>query len=215
MLRHRSFVLMLLLLTPLTAGEGLAQERYALWGDPVEGRQVYADAGCGGCHAINGVGGTMGPDLGRPPVDHKTVTQMAGAMWNHTPAMRRTAEVRGLAFQTLTESEMLDLLTYLYSLHFLDREGDSAKGARLFVRKGCAACHTTSGDQAGIGPPLGRFRDFASPILWAEVMWTHAVQMQQKMEEIGLEWPTFEGDEMVDLITYVRAAARSWESQQR
>jgi mono/diheme cytochrome c family protein len=215
MLRYSSFVLTpLLLLTPLAAGTGLAQQRYALWGDPANGRQVYADAGCGGCPAINGVGGTEGPDLGRPPAEHKTVTQMAGAMWNHTPEMRRAAEVRGIAFRTLTESEMLDLLTYLYSLHFLDREGDPKAGARLFVRKGCAACHTTSGDQAGIGPPLARFRHFASPILWAEVMWTHAVQMQEKMEGMGLEWPTFEGDEMVDLITFVRSETRSRKPQE-
>jgi mono/diheme cytochrome c family protein len=129
--------------------------------------------------------------------------------------MRRTAAAQGLVFQTLTESEMLDLLTYLYSLHFLDREGDPAKGARLFVRKACAACHAVTGTSPSIGPPLAQFRDLASPILWAEVMWSHAVQMQQKMEEMGLDWPTFEGDEMVDLITYVRAAARSGEPQQR
>ena len=215
MLGNRLFTGMLsLVLTLLTARVGLAQDRYVLWGDPANGRQVYAEAGCATCHAINGVGGTFGPDLGRPPAHHKTVTQMAGAMWNHTPEMRRTAETQGLAFRSLTESEMLDLLTYLYSLHFLDREGDPATGARLFVRKGCASCHTASGDRAGIGPPLSRFRDFASPILWAEVMWTHAVQMQQKMEEMGVDWPTFEGDEMVDLITYVRATARSREPQQ-
>jgi mono/diheme cytochrome c family protein len=200
-----------LVLTLLTVGSGLSQERYVLWGDAVRGRQIYAEAGCPTCHAINGVGGSLGPDLGRPPVYHKTVTQMAGTMWNHAPQMRRMAEVRGLTPRPLAESDILDLLTYLYSLHFLDKEGDPAEGARLFVRKACAACHTVTGDRPGIGPPLERFREFASPILWAEVMWTHAVSMQQKMEEMGLEWPTFEGDEMVDLITYVRAAARSRE----
>ena len=209
MLRLHLFLLVTLLtLTPLTAKTGLSQERYTLWGDPQMGRQIYAEAGCANCHAINGVGGTLGPDLGRPPVYHKTVTQMAGVMWNHAPQMRRMAAAKGLDSRPLTESEILDLLTYLYSLHFLDEAGDPEKGARLFVRKGCAACHAVTGDRPGIGPPLGRFSDFASPILWAEVMWTHAVSMQQKMEELGLDWPTFEENEMVDLITYVQATAR-------
>ena len=212
MLKHRAVtVIWPVVLTFLAAGTGLSQERYALWGDPAKGRQIYAEAGCAACHAINGVGGSLGPDLGQPPVYHKTVTQMAGSMWNHAPQMRQMAEVRGVTPRPLAESEILDLITYLYSLHFLDREGDAERGARLFVRKACAACHTVTGDRAGIGPPLRRFRDFSSPILWAEIMWTHAVSMQQQMEEMGIEWPTFEGDEMVDLITYVRAATRSRE----
>ena len=104
----------------LLAGRAWGQETYALWGDPQKGRKVYAEHGCATCHAINGVGGGLGPDLGRPPVRHKTVTQMAGVMWNHAPQMRRLRESKGLAPQPLTEPEMLDLLTYLYSLHFLD-----------------------------------------------------------------------------------------------
>lgn len=57
-------------------------------------------------------------------------------------------------------------------------------------------------------PPLSRFKQFASSILWAEVMWTHAVKMEQKMKELGLEWPTFKDNEMVDLITDIRTTTR-------
>ena len=203
----------LLLLTPLIGMAPLtavaqSQERYILWGDPQNGRQVYAEAGCANCHAIYGVGGDLGPDLGRIPDRHKTVTQMAGVMWNHAPQMRRVAEAKGLTPRPLSEDEILDLLTYLYSLHFLDEAGDLKRGARLFVSKGCAACHAITGDSPAIGPPLDRLRDYASPILWAEAMWTHALRMKEKMDEMGLEWPTFRDNEMVDLITYVRAAAQ-------
>jgi mono/diheme cytochrome c family protein len=185
-----------------------AQETYVLWGDAQKGRQIYAEAGCAQCHAINGVGGTLGPDLGAPPARHQTVTQMAGVMWNHAPEMRRAAEARGLTPRPLSGDEILDLLTYLYSLHFLDQAGNPRRGARLFVSKGCAACHAITGDRPAIGPPLGRLRQYASPILWAEAMWSHALEMQEKIAELGLEWPTFRDNEMVDLITYVRAAAR-------
>jgi hypothetical protein len=40
-------------------------------------------------------------------------------------------------------------------------------------------------------------------------MWKHAVGMEQKMKETGLSWPLFEGNEMVDLITYIRSAAQT------
>ena len=207
----RWMLVALLVAAALHAGHawgGESLETYALWGDPQKGRQVYAEHGCAQCHAIRGVGGTLGPDLGRPPVYHKTVTQMAGIMWNHAPQMRQLAKTKGIAVKPLTGSEMLDLLTYLYSLQFLDEPGNVRLGARLFASKGCAACHAITGDRPTIGPPLAQFRQYASPILWVEVMWKHAVEMEQKMREMGLSWPRFEKNEMVDLITYIRSAAR-------
>lgn len=192
----------------LTALTQETEETYVLWGDPQKGRKVYADRGCASCHAIKGVGGTVGPDLGRPPSQHRTVTQMAGTMWNHAPEMSQLAKAKGINLRPFTGSEMLDLLTYLYSLHFLDAPGNARLGSRLFVSKGCAACHAITGDRPAIGPPLARFRHYASPILWAEVMWKHAVEMEQKMKEMGLSWPRFEKNEMVDLISYIRSAAQ-------
>ena len=202
------FVLVTSLVLPRVVCSQAAQEIYVLWGDPQKGRQVYAEHGCPTCHAIKGVGGTLGPDLGRAPLYHKTVTQMAGVMWNHAPQMSQLAKTKGLTVRPFTGSEMLDLLTYLYSLQFLDEPGNARTGARLFVSKGCAACHAITGDRPAIGPPLGRFRQYASPILWVEVMWHHAVEMEQKMREMGLAWPRFEKNEMVDLITYIRSVAR-------
>ena len=184
------------------------EETYVLWGDPRKGRKVYAERGCADCHAIRGVGGTLGPDLGRPPLQHRTVTQMAGIMWNHAPQMTQLAKTKGINIRPFTGSEMLDLLTYLYSLHFLDAPGNPRLGSRLFVSKGCAACHAIAGDRPAIGPPLARFRHYASPVLWAEIMWKHAVEMEQKMKEMGLSWPRFEKNEMVDLVTYIRSEAR-------
>ena len=183
-----------------------AQETYVLWGDPVKGRQAYAEKQCADCHAINGVGGTLGPDLGRAPARHLTVTQMAGVMWNHAPQMRRLAERGGKAFPVFSEKELLDLMTYLYSLRFLDAPGDARRGSRLFRTKGCAACHALTPDRTTIGPALAAFRQYASPVLWAQIMWTHAATMETKMRDLGLEWPTFEGNEMVDLVTYIRSA---------
>jgi len=186
-----------------------AQETYVLWGDPVKGRQIYAEKRCVDCHSINGVGGTLGPDLGRPPARHYTITQMAGVMWNHAPEMRRLSEREGRPFPQLSAEEMLDLLTYLYSLHFLDAPGDPRRGAPLFRSKGCAACHALSPGKPSIGPALTDLRKNASAVLWAQIMWTHAATMEAKMRELGLAWPTFEDNEMVDLVAYIRSATAS------
>ncbi len=34
-------------------------------GDPVIGKEIYESQGCGACHRINGLGGTIGPDLSK------------------------------------------------------------------------------------------------------------------------------------------------------
>ncbi|MBI5136807.1 MAG: cbb3-type cytochrome c oxidase subunit II [Nitrospirae bacterium] len=34
-----------------------------LWADPDKGRALYEEKGCTNCHAINGEGGAVGPDL--------------------------------------------------------------------------------------------------------------------------------------------------------
>ena len=41
------------------------------------------------------------------------------------------------------------------------------------------------------------------------------IGMEQKMKELGLEWPTFQENEMVDVITYIRSAVRPPKRQGR
>lgn len=54
---HVWFLFVLFLFLVYSGVEVLAQNQekvYAIWGDPIEGRRVYAEKGCGRCHAING-----------------------------------------------------------------------------------------------------------------------------------------------------------------
>jgi mono/diheme cytochrome c family protein len=197
-----------LLLSLVFCAEALGQppdERvYAIWGDPKAGRKVYADKRCGKCHAIDGVGPRIGPDLGKPPKEPQTITQIAGTMWNHAPSMRRMAREEGVRWEPFKDSEMRDLIAFLYFLRMQDQPGDIRRGRRLFDRKGCGACHTLGGEGGKMGPDLSRWRRYVSPILWAEIMWEHAVEMEEKMRELGLAWPRFRGNEMVDLIAFIR-----------
>jgi len=197
------WLLVVLLSGSVLVPRALAQQ-YVLWGDARKGQQVFVEKGCGSCHAIRGVGPTVGPDLGRVPARHLTMTQMAGTMWNHAPAMQQMAREKGIIWKPFRGSEMRDLIAFLYALGLLDEPGDPRRGERLFVEKGGATCHSVKGKGGKIGPDLTQWRRFGSPILWAELMWTHALQMEEKAREFGLRWPRFEGNEMVDLIAYIQ-----------
>jgi len=200
------------LLLTLVGGSGAptatAEEQYVLWGDARKGQQVFVEKGCGSCHAIRGTGPTVGPDLGRLAGKPPTMTQMAGAMWNHSPAMRQVAQEKKVTWKPFRGSEMRDVIAFIYAVNLLDEPGDPRRGERLFVEKGCATCHSVGGKGGKIGPDLRQWKQYGSPILWAERMWGHAVGMEQKMREMGLTWPRFEGNEMVDLITYIRASSQ-------
>jgi cytochrome c2 len=183
-----------------------AEEQYVLWGDAQAGSRVFAEKGCGNCHAVRSVGPSLAPDLGRI-AQRLTMTQLAGSMWNHAPAMRKLAEQKGFSWRPFKGAEMRDLIAYLYSISLLDQPGDARRGERLFVEKGCATCHSVGGGGSRIGPDLTEWKQYGSPILWAELMWSHALKMEEKMREFGVGWPRFEGNEIVDLITYIRVAA--------
>ncbi len=186
----------------LASPAGAAEEVYVLWGNPRAGREVYVKMGCGSCHAIKGVGGTGGPDLGRPPAEHRTMSQYAAVLWNHAPAMREAMQKRGIPWRLFEGPEMADLIAYLMSLGVLDDPGDPKRGERLFTEKGCAACHRAR------GPELTQWQRYASPILWAEVMWRHGPDMEERMATLGRPWPRFTGTEMADLVAYIRSAIR-------
>lgn len=193
-----------ILATVLALSADADAEEYVLWGDARKGREVFAQKGCGTCHAIRGTGPGVGPDLGRISARHLTMTRMAGAMWSHAPSMEHMAAERRIAWKEFRGSEMRDLIAFLYAVSALDEPGDPRRGARLFVEKGCATCHGVKGQGPVIGPRLEQWTRYGSPILWAELMWSHALGMETKVREFGLRWPRFEGNEMVDLIAYIQ-----------
>jgi mono/diheme cytochrome c family protein len=186
-------------ISPLKA----AEEQYVLWGDARSGSRLFAEKGCGSCHGIRGVGPGLGPDLGKI-AQRLTMTQLAGAMWNHAPVMRKLAKEKGIVWKPFSGSEMRDLISYLYSISLLDQPGDPKRGERLFVERGCATCHRIRGKGGTVGPDLAKWKRYGSPILWAELMWSHALGMEEKMREFGLRWPNFGGNEMVDVIAYIQ-----------
>jgi len=173
-------------------------------GSPRGGKAVFSSKGCVKCHAIAGRGGTSAPDLGaRRPAWH--VSEMAGALWNHGPKMWAKMKALKASFPKLSGPETSDLLAYLRLVQYMDARGDATRGAQIFREKSCAGCHVEADGKPRIGPDLAASEAIRSPLQWASAMWNHAPAMAAKTREAGTPWPRFAGDEMRDLVAFLRS----------
>lgn len=179
----------------------------ASWrGDPSTGRRIFVERGCVRCHSLWGNGGTLGPDFATVGAEH-SMQQLAGLFWNHTPRMMETVRRRGFEWPTLSETELANVLSYLYYVKLFDEPGDPVLGERWFREKRCVQCHRV-GDVGGrIGPTLDGYARYVAPIMLAEGMWNHGPAMQARQRASGVATPTFEGREMADLQAYIRRAS--------
>jgi cytochrome c2 len=182
---------------------------YLLPGDMKEGWKVFTKKKCSTCHAIWGEGGKEGPDLGSLPGSYVSQSQLAALMWNHWPEMWGKMMARKIPLQKMDKQEMADLFAFLYFIRYMDEPGNPQNGKRLMETKHCGECHAV-GKEGGKGD-LSRWGMYTNPILWAQMMWNHSPQMEQEMRKKGLPWVEFKGNEMVDLIAYIRSLSSKME----
>ncbi len=182
---------------------GTREKIYISPGNPKTGKQVFAEKGCIQCHAIAGEGGMLAPDLAEVEFK-KSVTEIAGILWNHGADMWVRMEKEGVARPQFDAKEMADLIAYLYFIAFMDRSGEPENGKAVFKNKGCASCHSISGKEKSIRPNLSDSKKLASPIAFVQIMWNHAPIMKTRMLEKDLPWPEFKQHEMYDLYSYLQ-----------
>lgn len=167
--------------------------------DPLAGSRVFGAKGCVKCHAVNGIGGKVGPDLGRI-ARPRSFYDLTTAMWNHLPRMAERMQQLGIVRPHLGAQEAGDLIGFLYTLNYFDLPGNAAAGRRLFADKRCIVCHQVDGVGGVVGPNLDFLRPFRSPIYVAAAMWNHGPQMTDAMAARGIQRPSFTGAELRDLI---------------
>ncbi len=170
-----------------------------------QGWRVFNERQCASCHAIWGEGAHLGPDLGRLESQFWSAGQLAGVMWNHAPEMWSRMVSRGIPVEPISDEEMQSLFLFLYFVRFVDEPGDPVRGEALASRKKCVSCHATQPGEASVGPSFRTMGSDVNPVIWAHKLWNHAPEMYGEMRRQGLSWPTFEGEEMVDLVAYVRS----------
>lgn len=196
-----SVVALLLLLQP---GVAVAQPLFAPTQDPLAGSRVFGAKGCVKCHAINGAGGKVGPDLAHIPRP-RSFYELAAALWNHAPRMARRMAELGIARPQLDARETGDLVAFLFTLDYFDPKGNAEAGRRLFTAKRCVVCHQVGGTGGVVGPSLDSLKQYGSPIYLATAMWNHGPQMAEVMRARGIQRATFKDAELSDLIAYISA----------
>jgi len=185
-----------------------AQSLFSPTQDPLAGSRVFGTKGCVKCHAVNGVGGKVGPDLGRIPRP-RSFYELAADMWNHLPKMGERMRELGIVRPQLDPRETADLIGFLYTLDYFDSPGNVEAGRRLFTEKKCVVCHQAGGTGGVVGPNLDFLQQFGSPILIAAELWNHGPAMAEAMRARGIARPTFKDAELRDLIAYLKAASQA------
>jgi len=182
--------------------EGAEKTGYLLPGDIKEGWKAFHQKKCNQCHSIWGEGGKGGPDLGTLPESYVSPSQLAALMWNHWPEMWGRMSAKKIPVQKIEKKEMADLFAFLYFIRYTDEPGDPGKGKAVMEAKSCDKCHTV---REGTKEDLSRWGRYTNPILWAQMMWDHAPQMEHEMKRKGIPWVEFKGNEMANLIAYIRS----------
>jgi cytochrome c2 len=118
-------------------------------GNPRRGLKLLESRGCMDCHAVEGRGGSGGPDFGLAEDLARSQTLLVTAMWNHGPSMWASMKAMGRGVPSFTEQEMVDVVSALFFTRFGSREGDAEAGERLVASKGCGTCHTVIGQTDG------------------------------------------------------------------
>jgi cytochrome c2 len=190
-------------ITPESSFGGHKALSALLPGNPLEGSRLFIQKGCLRCHAVQKVGGVTGPDLGRG-VLNRPLLEIAGVMWNHLPGMEHVFQEERVTRPTFEPSEMASIIVFLYYLSSLDPPGDAAVGSRLFRQKGCQTCHALGGRGGSVGPPLDRYSQYASPLFLTTDLWKKGKAMAATMRAMGVPRPTFEGNDIPDLLAYIR-----------
>jgi mono/diheme cytochrome c family protein len=198
----------LLLMGSLFSRGASAAEEDLLTGDPIRGRELFVSKGCLECHAVRGVGGAIGPDLGLK-VFNKSVYEIGGILWNHSPLMSQKMAQLGIRRPTFDSSEMLDLISFLFFLNYFDPDADPQKGAQVWVDKECVSCHSMGTEGGKVGPDLGSIGGSVNPVFLAQGMWNHGMEMLETLRQLNLPMPVFRGSEMVDLSAYIRLKNRN------
>lgn len=124
-----------------------------------EGKHLFETQGCRGCHKLNGVGGSIGPDLTGEGAHHRAPEWLEKHFLNPNAVSTGSAmpnyhftkdQAKALTYYmlSLTNDEMG---TYYASVRLIP---GPEYGRQLFVEKNCISCHMIGGVGAKGAPDL-------------------------------------------------------------
>ena len=136
--------------------------------DTANGKALFGELRCVSCHAVNGRGGTMGPELSR--IGDKVRRDW---LFSYLRDPHREQDDTAMLQYRLTDSQIRDVAAFLleeYKTPSSESEGAPApyqdapavaEGRAVFVRRGCYGCHELAGirETGKIGPSLAGVAD--------------------------------------------------------
>jgi mono/diheme cytochrome c family protein len=129
-----------------------------------EGRHLFDTHGCRGCHKVNGIGGTIGPDL-----THEGSTRR-DPQWleQHFLNPQKVSPTSAMPNFNFTAEQAKALTFYMLSLtgeemgsYYTSKSviPSAAYGRQLFAEKNCISCHAIGGAGNKTGPDLAGVMD--------------------------------------------------------
>jgi cbb3-type cytochrome c oxidase subunit III len=147
---------------PETATGNTTQTAERPSGNPAAGKAVFAKAGCGGCHTLKAAGstGTVGPRLDEAQPGLSLIIDRVTNGRNVMPPFKGQ----------LSEQEITEVAAFVFESTANTAErpsGNAVAGKAVFVRSGCAGCHTlkAAGSTGTIGPKLDEAKPGLSLII--------------------------------------------------
>ena len=136
--------------------------------DTANGRALFGELRCVSCHAVNGRGGTMGPELTR--IGDKVRRDW---LFSYLKDPHRVQPDTPMLQYRLTDDQLRDLTAFLLEEYRSADTGPEpppvtyqdarllAAGRAVFERRGCASCHRLAAikDSGRIGPSLAGIAD--------------------------------------------------------
>jgi mono/diheme cytochrome c family protein len=172
--------------------------------DSARGAKVFESQSCIQCHPLNGIGPSIGPDLGRLVDRGFTPAMLTSTMWNHAPSMLVAMRERNIPTPVMSEQDAADLFAFFYSTRFFEEPGDAARGKRIFTARACANCHGITDSKIPAAKPASQWTSLNDPIAMIEAMWEHASSMHDEMTRQKIAWPVLSGQDVADLLVYLR-----------
>ena len=144
-----------------------------------DGKALLVSKGCGNCH--------MGALALEGRLNNKTLTDVAAAMWNHSPKMSETVTA-------INSDEMRQIVIEMWATQFFQPVGDRAKGQKVYDAK-CAACH-----EKGSAPKISSEQ---TAVTMVSNVWTHGPKMLDTIRKSGGTWPQLSPEEMTNLVAFL------------
>lgn len=190
-----------------TSPRAARSQVYALPGRADEGGRLFAQKQCVNCHSVGGVGDPAKPSLAERALE-LSLTDFAAAMWNKAPAMQQATQSLGGSVPELRPQDMADIVAFLYAARYFRQGGDPRAGVILAVNKGCLNCHGLYGERGKVASDLTRATIIDTPAGVLSALWNHSFIGDPRAERDRTPWATFRGEEMANLVAYLRSLKR-------